>query len=70
MLYRFAENITEGKDWCTFWEINRYNQPVEEDYQSDDKFWYNLPANFDVLDCCLRQYLWTGDEDYIKDPSF
>jgi hypothetical protein len=70
MLYRFAENISESKDWCTFWEINRYNLPVPEDYQSDDAFWYNLPANFDILDCCLRQYLWTGDKDYITDPVF
>ncbi|MBC8081526.1 MAG: hypothetical protein H7X86_14375, partial [Gorillibacterium sp.] len=70
MLYRFAENISAGKDWCTFWEIDRNNLPVKEDYQSDDTFWYNLPANFDLLDCCLRQYLWTGDPAYITDPVF
>ncbi|MBC8080818.1 MAG: hypothetical protein H7X86_10765 [Gorillibacterium sp.] len=70
MLYKFAKNISEGKDWCTYWEINCNNLPVKEDYEADDKFWYNLPANFDVLDCCLRQYLWTGDKDYLTDPVF
>jgi hypothetical protein len=70
MLFRFAEKIAESRDWCTYWEINRDNLPAPVDYISDDDFWYNLPANFDVLDCCYRQYLWTGDADYINDPVF
>lgn len=70
MLKKFAENISETRDWCSYWEINKYNLPAPEDYKDDDNFWYNLPANFDVLDCCYRQYLWTGDLDYINDPIF
>jgi hypothetical protein len=70
MLRRFAENISESKDWCTYWEINRYNKPAPVDYRNDEEFWYNLPANFDVLDCCWRQYLWTGDKTYIQDSVF
>lgn len=70
MLMSFAANISESKDWCTYWEINRHNQPAPVDYRNDEEFWYNLPANFDVLDACWRQYLWTGDRSYVEDPVF
>lgn len=70
MLYKFAENISESKDWCSYWEINRYDKPAPQDYKSDQEFWYNLPANFDVLHACLQQYKWTGDRDYLEDPVF
>ncbi|MGA7342968.1 MAG: hypothetical protein WBE72_03005 [Terracidiphilus sp.] len=70
MLRRFAENISDSKDWCSYWEIDRYNQPAPVDYESDAAFWYNLPANFDLLDCCFRMYVWTGDQTYIEDPVF
>jgi hypothetical protein len=70
MLLKFAENISDSKDWCSYWEINRYNRPVPVDYESDSQFWYNLPANFDVLDACYRMYIWSGDATYITDPVF
>jgi len=70
MLRKFAENISESKDWCSLWEIDRYGLPPLVDYDNEDAFWYNLPANFDVLDCCYRMYTWTGDLDYLEDPVF
>lgn len=70
MLHRFAENISSSRDWCSYWEINRLNRPAPIDYVSDGVFWYNLPANFDVLDACYRMYLWSGDKSYIDDPVF
>jgi hypothetical protein len=70
MLYRFAQNISDSKDWCSYWEINLYNIPAPVDYQIDAQFWYDLPANFDVLDSCYRMYVWTGDLSYINDPVF
>ncbi len=70
MLRRFAENITDSKDWCSYWEIDRYGNPAVVDYYDDASFWYNLPANFDVLDCCYRMCQWTGDRTYIDDPVF
>ncbi|HEY1646677.1 MAG TPA: hypothetical protein VGF96_01750 [Terracidiphilus sp.] len=70
MLHRFADNISASKDWCSYWEINYLNQPAPVDYKNDKEFWYNLPANFDVLDACYRMYLWTGDKSYIDDPAF
>lgn len=70
MLKRFAENISDSKDWCSYWEINRDNLPASVDYRDDTQFWYNLAANFDVLDACYRMYVWTGDSTYITDPAF
>jgi hypothetical protein len=70
MLRRFAGNISESRDWCTYWEIDKDNRPCAADYQDDRHFWYCLPANFDVMHCCLRQYLWTGDRTYLDDPAF
>lgn len=70
MLYKFAENISPDRDWCTYWEIDRTNRPCPVDYRNDQDFWYNLPANFDLLHCCYRQYLWTGDRGYLDDPVF
>ena len=68
MLGKFAVNISDAKDWCSYWEINRYGRPAPVDYQNDARFWYDLPANFDVLDTCYRMYLWTGDVKYLDDP--
>lgn len=70
MLHHFAAGISASKDWCSYWEINRENQPAPVDYANDTAFWYNLPANFDVLDTSYRMYLWTGDIRYINDPVF
>jgi hypothetical protein len=70
MLRRFAENISASRDWCSYWEIDRLNRPAPVDYKNDNEFWYNLPANYDVLDACYRMYLWTGDKSYVEDPVF
>mgnify|MGYP003364081430 CR=1 FL=1 len=70
MFMRFAENISESKDWCTYWEINRYNCPAPADYTNDKEFWYNLNANFDVIQACWKMYQWTADSTYLYDPCF
>jgi hypothetical protein len=70
MLHHFAADISSSRDWCSYWEIDRENQPAPVDYESNAAFWYNLPANFDVLDASYRMYLWTGDKRYIYDPIF
>jgi hypothetical protein len=70
MLGKFAENMSEAKDWCSYWEINRENHPAPVDYHDDADFWYDLPANFDVLDACFRMYMWSGDRAYLTDGAF
>lgn len=70
MFSHFINNISESKDWCSYWEINRYDTPAPADYLNDKEFWYNLNANFDVLQACLKLFSWTGDREYISSPSF
>ena len=70
MLGEFARAISPSRDFCSYWEIDKWDRPAPVDYKSDKDFWYNLTANFDVLDACWRQYLWTGDRAYIDDPAF
>jgi hypothetical protein len=67
MLRRFAVSISASKKWCSWWEITRDNLPPAVDYNNDHDFWYDLPANFDVLDACYRQWLWTRDGGYLDE---
>lgn len=69
MLRRFAQSMSASRDYCCFWEITRQGLPAPEDYRDDQDFWYDLPANFDLLDACWRMYCLTGDEDYLTDPD-
>lgn len=70
MLLQFAQGIAETRDWCSYWEITRCGCPAPVDYSSDQDFWYNLPANFDVMDACWRMYCLTGDREYLENPAF
>src|ERR1700687_57473 len=70
MFTKFAQHISASKDWCSYWEIDKYDRPSPADYRSDREFWNNLNANFDFIDASWRSYLWTGDSIYIKDSAF
>lgn len=70
MFRRLAASVAAPRDWCAYWTIDRDNQPSPADYRSDKDFWFCLPANFDLLQACYQQYLWTGDPDYLHDPVF
>jgi hypothetical protein len=67
MLRSFAEHISASKRWCTWWEITKDGKPAPVDYKNDHDFWYDLPANFDVLDACYRQWLWSRNSGYLDD---
>ncbi|MGB5371168.1 MAG: hypothetical protein WBN18_12130, partial [Flavobacteriaceae bacterium] len=69
MFLKFAQNISVEKDYCTYWEINRYDKPAPIDYENDQDFWYNLPANFDIVQSGLRLYQWTGNQEYLTNPD-
>ncbi len=70
MLGRFAASVDEKRDWAGYWEIDGEGRPSSADYVSDADFWFNLPANFDVLDAIVRMWRWTGDDTYRDDPRF
>ncbi len=70
MFARFAASIALSRDWAGYWEIDRLDRPAPVDYRSDDDFWYNLPANFDLVAAMQRAWEWTGDRDYLEEPGF
>jgi hypothetical protein len=70
MLRRFANSAAKERDWAAYWEIDGNGRPSSADYLSDTDFWFNLPANFDVLDATVRMWRWTGDDTYRDDPIF
>ncbi len=70
MLTKFVQSIAQSRDFCCFWEIDKNYRPAPVDYTSDEDFWYNLPANFDLLYACLRMYRLTGDRDYLESEDF
>ncbi len=70
MMQKFAQNISASRDYCSFWEINRYDLPAPVDYRSDQDFWYNLPANFDVIFSLNRLYNWSGNRQYLQGEDF
>lgn len=69
MFMKFAQNISENMDYCSYWEINRYDKPAPVDYENEKDFWYNLPANFDVTYTAYRLYNWTGNKEYLENPD-
>jgi len=69
MLRRFAQGIARSRDFCTYWIITKDGFPDPGSYRDDTDFGYALPANFDILRTCYRQFLWTGDMSYL-DPAF
>jgi hypothetical protein len=68
MLDLFAQSAAPSRNWAGYWEIESKGQASTADYRSDDDFWFNLPANFDVLDAIVRMWRWTGDDAYRNDP--
>ena len=70
MLGLFAQSAAKKRDWAAYWEIDGNGRPSPADYLSDTDFWFNLPANFDVLDATVRMWRWTGDDAYRNDPVF
>ena len=70
MFRKFAESISPARDWAGYWEINRWGEPAPVDYRDDEDFWYNLPANFDLIQAIYSVYEWTGDPVYLEDPTF
>ena len=66
MLQRFGAAVSVKRDWASYWEIDKNGNPSLADYVSDQDFWYNLPANFDMIDAAYRMWLWTGDDTYVQ----
>jgi len=65
MLRRFAQSVSNSRKWCGYWMISKDGFPSSQSYFSDADFGYCLPAGFDLVRACYRQFLWTGDRSYL-----
>jgi len=71
MFARFAQHISPSLKWCSYWEVTNHNLPTPLNYNSEQDFWYCLPANFDVMSSCYDMYTRTGDTGYFfSEPLF
>jgi hypothetical protein len=68
MLRAFAGSATAGRKWYPLWALNFDGSPYQLDYHGDDSFVREVPAVFELVEQCYRQYLWTGNPAYLKDP--
>jgi hypothetical protein len=68
MLRAFAASANESRKWYPLWALNFDGSPFKLDYAGDDSFVREVPAVFELVEQCHRQYLWTGDPAYIQDP--
>jgi hypothetical protein len=66
MLRCFAQGIAKSRDFCSYWMITKDGFPDPASYNDDTDFGYSLPANFDILRTCYREFLWTGDTTYLN----
>lgn len=69
MLRAFAASATAERKWFPLWALNFDGSPFRLDYGSDTHFVREVPAVFELVEQCHRQYLWTGDATYLTDPA-
>lgn len=70
MLEKFIANISPTRDYCTYWEIDKEDNPTAVDYTNDQDFWYVLLANFELILACYQQYCYSGEEELLTSPAF
>ena len=69
MLRAFAESSNEGREWFPLWAINFDGSTFKLDYHNDGYFVREVPAVFELVEQCYRQYLWTGNREYLYDSA-
>ena len=69
MFHTFALNSTESRKWYTLWAINFNGSAHTIDYHDDDWFVREVPAQFEFVEKAYEQYLWTGDQRYIRNEE-
>jgi hypothetical protein len=68
MLQAFAGTSTAGRKWFPLWALNFDGSSFKLDCRDDNYFVREVPAVFELVEQCHRQYLWTGNPAYVKDP--
>ncbi len=65
MLRAFANSATAGRKWYPLWALNFDGSPFKLDYAGDSSFVREVPAVFELVEQCYRQFLWTGNPAYL-----
>jgi hypothetical protein len=66
MLKLFAGSAAlPGQNYWPLWAFSSYGLM----YYIDQTGFRELPSPFDIMQKCYKQYLWTGNSDWINDPS-
>ncbi|GGG59604.1 carbohydrate binding domain-containing protein [Paenibacillus radicis (ex Gao et al. 2016)] len=69
-LQKFAASANASRKWYPLWALNFSDVvPYYTDYNSDTSFVREIPAVFELTEKGYKQYLWTGNTDYINDPA-
>jgi len=68
MLRAFAATANADRKWYPLWALNFDGTPFKLDYAGDHSFVREVPAVFELVEQCHRQYLWTGNPAYAHDP--
>lgn len=70
MLRAFAASATSAQGYYPDWSINfDAATPGSIDYTSPTDFVRELPAPFELAQRISDAYAWTGDSDYLNDPT-
>ena len=69
MFSAFAKECNEARQWYTVWALNFDGSVYTLDYRNENNFVREIPAQFELVEKAYKQYLWSGDERYIKDET-
>jgi hypothetical protein len=70
MLRHFVESATPARGFYPLWAFTFDGAPAGIDYVDDSRFVRETPAAFEVAEKSVEQYVWTGDERYVRAPAF
>lgn len=69
MFEAFAKECTEARKWYTVWALNFDGSVYALDYNNEDSFVREVPAQFELVEKAYKQYLWSGDKRYIENED-
>lgn len=69
MFNAFAKECNELRKWYTVWALNFDGSVYTLDYNNENSFVREVPAQFELVEKAYKQYLWSGDDRYIQDED-
>lgn len=69
MFEAFAKECTEERKWYTVWALNFDGSVYALDYNNENSFVREVPAQFELVEKAYKQYLWSGDKRYIENED-